>query len=213
VFLRRKSLSHAIWYPALARAHVPAARGVHFASLGHSVARAAPLTQSSNADCADAQSRSKPGEHKRLELLPEETLYLVERGSLACAFAYDDMDPALEAARPAMSVQQAFAAMIGTEGLTLERYQVRALILRMLDKFSSSSSPAGLLLLETPRLRCHPCCSAVHCIPHAPGPRREGARLGACRRKHNRTITAGKPNTGPSSRGVVRPPAHRALPA
>ena len=65
-----------------------------------------------------------------MELLPEETLYLVERGAMYCwkptdlplakASLLDDMEGV------PMSVQQAYAEMIGTEGLTLEKYQVRA---------------------------------------------------------------------------------------
>lgn len=67
-------------------------------------------------------------QHKRLELLPEEALYLTERGSLFCWKAttldlsgVDDLEGVLG---PPMSVQQAFSEMIGTEDLTLERYQV-----------------------------------------------------------------------------------------
>ena len=69
-----------------------------------------------------------PKIHKRLELLPEEALYLVERGSLfvtklsstlkSVIPGMDDIDGA------PMSVQQAFAEMIGTEDLLLEKYQV-----------------------------------------------------------------------------------------
>ena len=84
--------------------------------MGHSVARASP---SGNNDATKTT--------KRLELLPEETLYLVERGAMFCwkesdwlgNLDLDGMDGA------PMSVQQAFAEMIGKEGLTLEKYQVR----------------------------------------------------------------------------------------
>lgn len=65
---------------------------------------------------------------KRLELLPEEALYLVERGSLFCwrkfvpppssAPSLDSMDGS------PMTVQQVFAEMIGREDLTSEKYQV-----------------------------------------------------------------------------------------
>jgi tRNA-splicing endonuclease subunit Sen54 len=54
------------------------------------------------------------GARKRLELLPEEALYLLDRGTVECW---------TEQGVP-MSVQQGFAEMIGTEDLTLERYQV-----------------------------------------------------------------------------------------
>lgn len=62
---------------------------------------------------------------KRLELLPEEAIYLIERGSLFCwkdiqvdLADLDDVEGA------PMTVQQAFAELIGKEDLTLEKYQV-----------------------------------------------------------------------------------------
>jgi hypothetical protein len=123
--LHRKALSTAVWHPALARAHVSAARGIHFASLGHSVARPASGADGSHNAVAEALRAPAP-EHKRLELLPEEALYLIERGSMTCALAHsEDDDGKVADARAPMSVQQAFAAMIGTEGLSLEKYQVR----------------------------------------------------------------------------------------
>jgi tRNA-splicing endonuclease subunit Sen54 len=70
--------------------------------------------------------------HKRLELLPEEVLYLVERGSMLCwrespnapPREEDDIyDPVKPIGEP-MSVQQCFAEMLGVEGINLERYQV-----------------------------------------------------------------------------------------
>lgn len=66
--------------------------------------------------------------HKRLELLPEETLYLIERGSLFC---WKDTDlnlshvPGLDnISGSPMTVQQAYSELIGMEDLTLERFQV-----------------------------------------------------------------------------------------
>ncbi len=66
---------------------------------------------------------------KRLELLPEEALYLVERGAMYCweptdlrlhhTVHLDDMEGV------PMPVQQAYAEMIGADELTFERYQVR----------------------------------------------------------------------------------------
>jgi tRNA-splicing endonuclease subunit Sen54 len=57
---------------------------------------------------------------KRLELLPEEALYLIERGSLFCWINSESGPP--------LSVQQAFAEIIGKDNLTLERYQVQSLL-------------------------------------------------------------------------------------
>ncbi|KAI0344383.1 hypothetical protein BDW22DRAFT_1354394 [Trametopsis cervina] len=116
-----KALSHAIWYPNIARAHVTIARGTHFSTMGHSVSRP-----------------SAPGVekmHKRLELLPEEALYLVERGSLFCwRDAGGETVTSIEGEDVLgvpMTVQQAFAEMIGTEGLTLEKYQVYSYLRRL----------------------------------------------------------------------------------
>lgn len=86
--------------------------------MGHSVLR--PAGDSSNALAKV---------HKRLELLPEEALYLVERGSMFCwksDVAVSISCPGLEEMEGApITVQQAFSEMVGTEGLTLEKYQVR----------------------------------------------------------------------------------------
>lgn len=73
------------------------------------------------------------------ELLPEEALYLLERGSLQIWIGHDastETDHALgvgewneegHGVRGAieMSVMEGYAAFIGKEGLTWERYQVR----------------------------------------------------------------------------------------
>ena len=70
---------------------------------------------------------------KRLELLPEEALYLVERGALFCWKEHNliakntPQGSSLEDVEGSpMSVQQAYTEMVGREDLTLERYQVRS---------------------------------------------------------------------------------------
>ena len=123
--MRSKSVSYAVWYPNLARAHVTVARGVHFTSMGHSVQRPA---SSSSPSTASGRKTLK----KRLELLPEETLYLAEKGALFCwkAASCDDgpdedvVDWDSSSQGAPMSVQQAYTEMIGTQDLTLDRYQV-----------------------------------------------------------------------------------------
>lgn len=95
------------------------ARGVHFTSMGHSVQR-----PSSSSSAASGKSLKK-----RLELLPEEALYLVEKGALFCWKASrdgpsEDMDWDSASQGAPMSVQQAYAEMIGAQDLTLDRYQV-----------------------------------------------------------------------------------------
>ena len=95
--------------------------------MGHSAQRPSPV--------------GKP--RKRLELLPEETLYLMEKGALFCWKALrdddnnddddelgveeDEREVELDSASQGapMSVQQAYAEMIGREDLTLDRYQVQ----------------------------------------------------------------------------------------
>lgn len=49
----------------------------------------------------------------RIELLPEEALYMVERGSLEC-WTQEDV---------AMSAQQAFSCMLEKGDLTIDKYQ------------------------------------------------------------------------------------------
>lgn len=89
------------------------ARGIHFSNMGHSAPRSV-LGE-------DGVSKIQ----KRLELLPEEAIYLIERGSLFCWYDRGS-DPTLPEGVDGtpMSVQQAFAEMIGREDLTLEKFQV-----------------------------------------------------------------------------------------
>ena len=124
-----------MWYSGLGRARVTQARGVLFNGMGHSVPRAA-APESLQAD------GGIPKTHKRTELLPEETLYLIERGSLFCwkdepnarQLRSSDLGVGQEEGGEhdvmrgsPMSVQQAYADMIGREDLTLERYHVSSL--------------------------------------------------------------------------------------
>lgn len=110
-------MSYGVWYPSLGRTHITVARGGHFTSMGHSVARSSPR----------APDHKSP---KRLELLPEETLFLVEKGALFCwknttEIPSVDLEDREEASHGApMSVQQAFAELLGQEDLSLEKYQV-----------------------------------------------------------------------------------------
>ncbi|OAV91533.1 hypothetical protein PTTG_04073 [Puccinia triticina 1-1 BBBD Race 1] len=67
-------------------------------------------------------------ERKRLELSPEELLYLVERGTVECWTAEDRASG--QGAVP-MTVQHAWAEIMGTSQLSLERYQVYAYLKRL----------------------------------------------------------------------------------
>lgn len=105
-----------MWHSDIARANVTVARGIHFPTMGHSVLRTLP----------GAINTQKV--QKRLELLPEEALYLVERGAMFCSRASSiDIPSTLgvdDIEGIPMSVEEAFSEMIGKEDLTLEKYQV-----------------------------------------------------------------------------------------
>lgn len=89
----------------------------HFLSIGHSVPRDVPNYQDTD---AHAQKQ------RVLELLPEEALFLIERGSMFCYthLPEDIISGGGELDGAPMTVQQAYSSMIGREGLTLEKYQV-----------------------------------------------------------------------------------------
>ncbi|PPQ64161.1 hypothetical protein CVT24_008796 [Panaeolus cyanescens] len=118
-----KSVSYGTWYPSLGRTHVTTARGIHFSNMGHSAPRSV-LGE-------DGVSKVQ----KRLELLPEEALYLIERGSLFCWYdrGTEPRIPDLpkDVDGTPMSVQQAFTEMIGRDGLTLEKFQVYSYLKRL----------------------------------------------------------------------------------
>ncbi|KAK0455383.1 tRNA-splicing endonuclease subunit sen54 N-term-domain-containing protein [Desarmillaria tabescens] len=112
-----KTVSYGIWHPSLARVSVPVARGTHFSSMGHSASRL-------------AKDKEKPT--KRLELLPEEAIYLIERGSLFCWKEIDiDLSGLEDVSGAPMSVQQVYAEMIGMEDVTVEKYQVYSYLRRL----------------------------------------------------------------------------------
>jgi tRNA-splicing endonuclease subunit Sen54 len=102
--------------PQYSRAQVTDSRGTAFGALGYTI-------------------RRPNYTEKRLELLPEEALYLVERGSMLCwnegqvipmSTLGDERDPIKIIGEP-MSVQQCFMTMLGVENLTMEHYQVSIL--------------------------------------------------------------------------------------
>ncbi|KAG8685085.1 tRNA-splicing endonuclease subunit sen54, partial [Ceratobasidium sp. 423] len=137
-----KTISYAVWYPTLGRAHVTVSRGTHFSTLGHSALR----EPDPNSNLTKAQ--------KRLELMPEEALYLMERGSLFCwkenevsASIQDgidwDLDDCNVSIGAPMSVQQAFTEMIGVDGLEIQHYLVYAYLKRLGYTVSRASAPAN----------------------------------------------------------------------
>ncbi|KAJ6596655.1 tRNA-splicing endonuclease subunit sen54 N-term-domain-containing protein [Mycena sp. CBHHK59/15] len=131
-----KAVSYAMWHPQMARAHVILARGTLFTSMGHSAPRLVPT--------ANGTEKYQ----KRLELLPEEALYLIERGTVFC-WKETGLDITSEEGLdgvfgPPLSVQQAFSEMIGTEDLTLERYQVYAYLKRLGYVVTRATAPNSL---------------------------------------------------------------------
>lgn len=153
-----KSISIASWHPQLGRAIVHLARGQTFASMGFSnrvkvledgqFEDLALMYQSDGKPVAPLAGATKEGKfwpkmQSRLELLPEEALYLVERGSLECRIYHDpkrsaivenmrDYDDIVENPNwVPMSLEQAFAAIIGVDGLTRPHYQLYAYLKRL----------------------------------------------------------------------------------
>ncbi|BGP19661.1 hypothetical protein JCM10213_004764 [Rhodosporidiobolus nylandii] len=100
------------WRPEIGRASCDSAdgltaHGIHFGNVGHFHV-----------------------ERKRLELLPEEALYMCERGAVELWKEFPDEETS-ETKRVPMSVQQAWAECIGQYDLTPERYQVYAFLRRL----------------------------------------------------------------------------------
>lgn len=140
-----KSLSLAIWRPELNRAVVDVAKGNTMAALG--VTTRAPVTISSASELpAGTQDVVGPNNQvgvwkndifyprytSRLELLPEEALYLLERGSLECRLAMPLCNsPTGEQVEVPLSLQHAFSLMLNKDGLTRERYQTYAYLKRL----------------------------------------------------------------------------------
>ncbi|KAJ3500629.1 hypothetical protein NMY22_g19200 [Coprinellus aureogranulatus] len=114
---QRPVISYGIWHPTLARTEVTVMKGIHFSSMGHSAPRVV----------ADEHGVEKL--QKRLELLPEEAIYLIERGSMFC---WKESDLRIEGTEGVpMTVQQAYSEMSGTEDLDLEKFQVYAYLKRL----------------------------------------------------------------------------------
>ncbi|KLO14783.1 hypothetical protein SCHPADRAFT_825698 [Schizopora paradoxa] len=118
-----KAVSYGLWDPSISRTLVVTAHGSHLMSMGHS----APVRIT-----ADAKGKEKM--HAHVQLLPEEALYLIERGSMFCRKAsssdYSLAPEAFEQAIP-MTLQEAYAEMIGKEDTTLERYLVFSYLKRL----------------------------------------------------------------------------------
>ncbi|WFD07875.1 tRNA-splicing endonuclease subunit sen54 [Malassezia vespertilionis] len=112
-----KTLSTATWDPVFMRAFVHTQRGQSCSSMGSTVRRA---VGDNVVGC--------------LELYPEEAVYLVERGALDCRFTATPgvvPDEARFAACIPVSVEQAYAQMLGNDGASPARYQIYAYLKRL----------------------------------------------------------------------------------
>ncbi len=148
-----KNISHAILTTASSYPILKIMRGNMFLSAGHTIRspHAAPLT-------AD---KGKTKQISRMELMPEEALYLLERGSLQIwvrSAVYvpsaaskveepeveDEFDEELQGFADAteMSVMEGYGRFIGMDGLSLERYQVSSGLLQA----SCCAASGGLLM-------------------------------------------------------------------
>jgi hypothetical protein len=134
-----KAHNEAVWHPDLERGSMQSTAGIHFSTIGH----------------------FHPG-RRRVELFPEEMLYLLERGTLECW---------TEQGVP-MSAQQGFATFLGKDELTMERYQARAFACPC----SGLTFEEDLCIPEAPRLHSaksharykatvtHTACRGAFCI-------------------------------------------------
>lgn len=148
--INSKSISVATWEPFLNRAVVQLYRGQTFMSMGHTrkvtiledgqyedLARHYNPTDSlPRAAGVVKEGRFWPKTQSRLELYPEEALFLIERGSLECRIQLNtqsgtspvpsmkDYDDHSEPQWVSLSVEEAYATMLFADGLTRERYQV-----------------------------------------------------------------------------------------
>ena len=106
---------------SVGRSHAPKARilGIYDSTTG--------LTMLSGQKGQHFRTMGQAKANSDIKLLPEEALYLLERGSLELFWPYDDQG---ESCRLSMSLQSAYATLLGQRGLTLERYIVYACLKR-----------------------------------------------------------------------------------
>lgn len=133
-----KNISHATLSNQSSFPQVQLIRGNLFLTLGHTIRPAYDPTKAKSKSTDPAQQGNSTV--STMELLPEEALYLLERGSLQIWLhpsAYDagmpspvegeaEWDDEAQGFRGCveMSVMEGFSRFIGRDGLTLERYQV-----------------------------------------------------------------------------------------
>ncbi|KAH8104966.1 tRNA-splicing endonuclease subunit sen54 N-term-domain-containing protein [Phellopilus nigrolimitatus] len=147
-----KVVSYAVWKPDIARACVLSARGNHLLSMGHNVPRDVCSEGLAEPGEVKEGAQKEKKVEKVVELLPEEALYLVERGSMFCWAQVDGMrhDRCEDLEGTPMTVQQAYMDMIGREDLTLERYQVFAYLKRLGYTVTRARPPDAFYTIPPP---------------------------------------------------------------
>ncbi|WFD42911.1 tRNA-splicing endonuclease subunit sen54 [Malassezia psittaci] len=113
-----KTLSTATWDPVLERAIVFVQRGQSCVHMG----------------VTERRTTHDGLKSTHLELYPEETVFLLERGALDCRMNDSIGSIPTEAAHPhciPISVAQAYAQILGKDGATLARYQIYAYLKRL----------------------------------------------------------------------------------
>ncbi|KAJ3798299.1 tRNA-splicing endonuclease subunit sen54 N-term-domain-containing protein [Lentinula aff. detonsa] len=140
--ISNKSISYGTWHPSLARVSVTVSRGTAMGSIGHTVPRETTI------------SNGILKTQKRLELLPEEAIYLIERGSLMCwkesGMEYPNDGTFESVSGSPMTVQQAYSVMIGQEDLTMDRYQVYAYLKRLGYTVTRTKPPSPFYPIASP---------------------------------------------------------------
>lgn len=145
-----KHMSHAVFAPEQSPfPQVKVQRGNLFLTLGHSIRPTAEQVQEqirikTNLKGKEKQVDSVPALQSSHELLPEEALYLLERGSMQIWKRYgstSQTEPGAEEqlnetthgfdGATEMTVMEGFSTFIGMEGLSMERYQVYAGLKRL----------------------------------------------------------------------------------
>lgn len=113
-----KTLCTATWDPHFQRAFVHVQRGQSCTHIGVSQRRL--LETGKNQTC--------------LELFPEETIYLIERGALDCRWTLTPGAVPSADAFPTcipITISQAFSHLMGQDGCTIARYQIYAYLKRL----------------------------------------------------------------------------------
>lgn len=133
-------MSHAIWCTGISPyPQVKIIKGQAFSTMGHTIRPSPAEIQRQIEIKTDLKLKGKETDvvplKSRVELLPEEALYLLERGTMQIwkgradpaegnvDFEFDEEEARFEGLTE-LTVSEGFARFVGMDGLSLERYQV-----------------------------------------------------------------------------------------